>query len=335
MKVNSGADPMGTGSASHRSESRPLEVAIVIVAYNSPSRLARCVASIHRDAYPGIGIFIVDNSTKRFSPSEIPQGAGIRYHRTGSNLGFCTGCNLGIAMARERGAEFILFLNHDTEVEPGAIAALVRRARALPRAGIVGPKIRYLDHPDILWFAGGTITLSMGVGHHYGFNERDEGRHDVGREVGYVTGCCMLIPERVLAAAGPLKDELFMYLDDTEFCLRIRSLGYTLYYEPAAVIYHEAGPGLERHGYPDYYLYFSIRNKPHISRNPAYRGYLHAYTFFLAAAKLAMYGLRPGVPERGAKLRAILYGFLDSFSLSPRYRRRFPRLFTGDGGAQG
>jgi GT2 family glycosyltransferase len=329
MKHEAGTPPAGPVSAT-----TPI-VGIVIVAYNSPDRLARCVESIRKDAYGGTEIFIVDNSTVRIPPSELPGGEDIHYHRTGSNLGFCAGCNLGIAMARARGAEFILLLNHDTVMEPGALAALVGRARVLPRPGIVGPKIRYLDHPEIIWFAGGSLSLAMGVGHHYGFNEKDEGGHDTGREVGYLTGCCMLIPDRILAEAGPLKEELFMYLDDTEFCLRVRGLGYGLYYEPAALIYHEAGPGKDSHGYPDYYLYFSIRNKPHISGNPAYRAYLYAYTFLLAAAKLARYGFAPGIPERGAKVRAILFGFLDSFSLAPRYRRRFPRLFSGAGGAGG
>src|SRR5690606_37384061 len=128
---------------------------------------------------------------------------------------------------------------------------------------------------------------------------------------------------------GGLKEELFMYLDDAEFCLRVRRAGFELYYEPAAVLYHEVGPGMRRSAYPDYYLYFSIRNKPYITGRGFYRAYLRLYTAFLSLSKLAVYGLTPGVQDRPAKVRAILFGYLDSFSLRPQYRNRFARLFRG------
>jgi len=310
-------------------------VGVVIVAYNSPSRLERCLESVAGNGYGEVEIFVIDNSTIYHSPPASPKGVRLTHRRTGDNVGFCAGCNLGIAMALESGVEYVLLLNYDTVLEPGAIAALVARARSLPNPGIIGPKIRYLQHPGILWYGGGRLSLALGVGKHLGFNEKDEGQRDAGGPVSYVTGCCMLVPARVFAEVGPLKAELFMYLDDAELCLQMRARGLALYYEPSAVILHETGPGLRRSGYPDYYLYFSIRNRPHITRNPAYRAYLGGVALALAAAKLAVYGLSPGVAGRAGKVRAILMGWIDSFSLAPRYRRRFPRLFAADRTAAG
>ena len=87
------------------------------------------------------------------------------------------------------------------------------------------------------------------------------------------------------------------------------------------------GPGTDWRKYPDYYLYFSVRNRPLISRRSLYRTYLHGAAWALAAAKFLRYLLWPGVPERGSKLRALAWGAWDSLSAEARERKRLPGLF--------
>jgi GT2 family glycosyltransferase len=118
-----------------------------------------------------------------------------------------------------------------------------------------------------------------------------------------------------------------MYQDDTEFCMRVRAAGYALYYAPAARMAHAVGPGMDWRLYPDYYLYFSVRNRPLISRNPGYRLYLHGVAWALGAVKFLRYALMPGVSRRGGKLRALAWGAWDSMFAAGRERHRFPRLF--------
>jgi GT2 family glycosyltransferase len=120
---------------------------------------------------------------------------------------------------------------------------------------------------------------------------------------------------------------MFMYLDDAEFSMRIRSFGFALRYEPRAILYHEVGPGVGFRNYSDYYLYFSVRNKPLVANEFGYRFYLYGFGFVLGITKLILYGILPGVESRSVKLRAIFWGIFDSFSSKERYRQRFPRLF--------
>lgn len=304
-------------------------VGIVLVAYNDPEHLNRCLKSISESSHRNLHTIVIDNSTIESLPPSDPE---IHYHKTGDNIGFCAASNLGIAESQRVGTDYTLLLNYDTVLAVDTIEKLVSAAQSLQNPGIVGGKIFYAAEPDRIWYAGGCLSLLQGVGKHFGHGDKDRGQYDASRRVTYVTGCCMLVPTAVFTEVGGLKEEMFMYLDDAEFCLRVRGAGLSLYYESSAILYHVVGPGSEKKSYPDYYLYFSIRNKPYITDRFAYRFYLRFYTLFLTLSKLGFYGLSSDVPNRGSKLRAVLLGYLDSFTLKPRYRKRFPALFQGDEG---
>ena len=303
------------------------KVGIVLVAYNSPEHLDRCIESIRSGSHQNFEIIVIDNSTMGDGSSPLSIDPKIHYRKTEDNLGFCTATNLGIATSRRLGTDYTLILNYDTILVTDTLEKLIAAAESLKNPGIVGGKIFYTSEPGRLWYAGGYLSLLQGVGKHFGHGEKDSGQYDVSGNVTYVTGCCMLVPTRVFSEIGGLKDELFMYLDDAEFCLRVQDSGKVLYYESSAHLYHAVGPGSERIAYPDYYLYFSIRNKPYITSKFFYRMYLHVFTFVLTLSKLWVYGVASRVSERGTKLKAIVWGWLDSFSLKPKYRKRFPRLF--------
>ncbi len=310
--------------------SRP-KVGIVLVAYNNPDYINRCLESIQVGTYDNVEIIVVDNSTIAGSQHHQPRSKNIHYHKTDDNVGFCAASNIGIAISLELKTDYTLMLNFDTVLVEDAIEKLVKTASALKNPGIIGGKIFYLSEPDRIWYAGGYLSRLSGVGKHRGFNEKDTGKYDVSGEVTYATGCCMLVPSEVFSKLGGFKEDLFMYLDDAEFSLRILNAKLSIYYEPSAIIYHEVGPGSEKKAYSDYYLYFSIRNKPFITGNPFYRAYLRIFTLALALSKLGFYGLTPGISGRPVKLKSILWGYIDSFSLKPNYRKRFPRLFEKGG----
>lgn len=299
-------------------------VSIVIVAFNDIDVLRKCLASIEAGSYRRFRVVVVDNSLTDAVEKGLAPESGAIYLRAPGNIGFSRGCNLGIADSLAAGADFIWLLNPDTEVDPECLAELVRCARERPDAGIVGGRIRYMADPDRIWYAGGELSRFAAVGRHRKYG----GDPPNGIEtVTYATGCCMLIPEGLLRRLGPLEKRIFMYLDDAEFCMRVLAAGYRIYYVPSASLSHAVGPGMDFRQYPDYYLYFSIRNKPLVARSGAYQTYLHLYALSLGAAKLLVYGLRPGVRDRRNKLRAIFFGTWDSLSSEARERIRFPRLF--------
>jgi GT2 family glycosyltransferase len=308
-------------------EIRPGCIGVVIVAYNDFDLLKRSIDSILACSYRAVEIIVVDNSTRDDVRAGLAGMPGIHYHRTAENLGFCGANNIGIRMSRELGTEYTLLLNHDAVLEPDCLQALMARAPKLPDLGVMTGKIYLMAGQKKLWYAGGYFDRLIGAGKNYGFNETDRGQYDTFREVEYATGCFMLIPNAVLARAGGLEDRFFMYLDDIEFCLRVRKAGFKVYYEPKAVVHHDLGSGSDLPKRPDYYLYFSIRNKPLVVRGEAYTLYLYFAMMVVAGIKFLQFAAHPGIPDRGRKLRAILWGAVDGFSREPRYHRRFPRLF--------
>lgn len=307
---------------------RPGHVGIVVVAYNDFALLDRCLASIRGSSYRKVEIIVVDNSTRDEVRVGLADQPDVRYHKTLENLGFCGANNIGIEKAKALGTEYTLLLNHDAILDRDCLERLVARAVSLPDAGILSGKIYHFAGEKMLWYAGGYFSRVIGAGKNLGFNERDRGQFDVFREVGYATGCLMLIPNRVFALVGALDERFFMYLDDIEFCLRVRKAGLKIYYEPKATVRHDLGSGAVLRQRPDYYLYFSIRNKPLVVRGEAYTAYLYLIMLAVAGVKLMQFLIYPGIPARGSKLKAILWGTLDAFSAVEKYQRRFPRLFS-------
>ena len=300
-------------------------LAIVIVAFEDLENLSKCLDSIRANTYRNRQIIVIDNSLSDLVERHLSGIPDVDYQRTGRNIGFSRGCNLGIERSFGCGADYTFMLNPDTELDSNCLEELIRTAESLPEVGIVGGKIRYAAAPDRLWYAGGRLDYLTGVGKHFQTEATDDGSGV--REVTYATGCCMLIPNSVLKRIGQFKESIFMYLDDAEFCMRIRRYGYRIYYNPKATLSHVVSPGMYARNYSDYYLYFSIRNKPLVADGGIYGLYLHAVAMMLAFGKLGVYALSPGVGSRAAKLRAIMWGAWDSIFKEAREESRFPQLF--------
>ncbi len=302
-------------------------IGIVIVSFENPELLVDCLESIRQNTYKNIEVIIVDNSISGLVEKRISGMADIHYFRSGDNVGFCRASNFGINKAIELKCNYSLLLNYDTVIALDCLRLLVEKAETTERLGILVGKIYYLSRPTKIWYGGGRIDLFMGVGKHFGYNLTDTGQFDSFREVTYATGCCMLVPNAVFQDVGFLKPEIFMYLDDAHFSLKVMSAGYRIFYLPKAVLYHAVGPGSDYKKFPAYYLYFSIRNRPLITEKFFYGIYLHVLAVVLGLVKLFIYCFSPGVPQRRTKLVAILFGIFDSLDATERYRKRFPALF--------
>ena len=101
------------------------DLTIIIVSFNTRAELEACLASIAA-APPSAahGIIVVDNASSDGSPDAVRRNwPGVRLIASGRNLGFAAANNMGI---REAASEFVLLLNSDTLVPPGAIDALLR-----------------------------------------------------------------------------------------------------------------------------------------------------------------------------------------------------------------
>ncbi len=153
-KINSAAHTCGhsmtTISAdllrrqSQRDSSNPgVRFSVVIVNYNGGTMLLECISSAIRETDPASQIIVVDNGSRDDSIASMPQEfSEVVVIRNPCNAGFARAVNQGIKVAS---AEFILLLNNDAQLEPGALCAFAGEFDRLPNLAIAGGQLRYPD----------------------------------------------------------------------------------------------------------------------------------------------------------------------------------------------
>lgn len=235
----------------------PPHTCVILVNWNGRDDTLECLASLERAAMDNATVIVVDNGSEDGSVGEIrSRHPGVRILAMETNLRFAGGNNEGIRAALASGAEQVMLLNNDTTVEPGFLRAMTARLASAPDIGVVAPKIYYYDRPDLLWYAGGEVSMWTGTMRHLGIREKDDGRFDRPRETTYATGCCLLTRREVLERVGLLDESFYMYAEDADWCARVRNDGYRIMVEPGARVWHKvsvsAGGHLSR---------FKLRNK--------------------------------------------------------------------------
>ena len=222
-----------------------LSLSILIVNWNTKDLLKNCLSSIYDDPDSARwDVVVVDNYSDDGSLAmlerEFPQVVAVA---SGENTGFVRGNYL--ALERARGSHLLL-LNTDTEVERGALGLLLEFMSAHPEAGAVGPKL--LNRDGSLQLSCGIapslateITNKMLLHNLLPFFKLGRWDHSEIREVGWVTGACLLMRREVVAELGFLDSELHMFYEDLEWCLRIGRSGWKIYYHPSSRVLHLGG----------------------------------------------------------------------------------------------
>ncbi|ABK99712.1 glycosyltransferase family 2 protein [Pelobacter propionicus] len=232
-------------------------VYIVILNWNGLEDTSECLKSCRELTYSNFRIVVVDNASNGNEADELAaRFSDIELIKLDSNLGYAGGNNAGIRHALNQGADSVWLLNNDTVVESSTLGALVHELYASDNVGCVGSKIYYFDRPDILWFAGGFVDRARGLAGHTGQNERDIGQHDVMKDVGYITGCSLLISREILTTVGMLDEDFFLLFEDTDFCSRVQMAGYFTRYVPESKLWHKVSRSIGNNSLRyEYYIY--------------------------------------------------------------------------------
>lgn len=228
------------------------EVAVLIVSYNTRERTLECVRSVL--AHPPAAateIVVVDNDSADGSADALElEFPAITVLRSGGNLGFARAVNIA---AQTSAADYLLLLNPDTVVRPGALPALLDFARRHPEHGVYGGRTFREDgelDPSSCWgaptlwsltcFALGLSTAFAGSAV---FDPESLGRwqRDTVREVPIVTGCLLLIRRADFFSVGGMDERFFLYGEDAEFSLRAARAGMRPVIVPDAAIVHAVG----------------------------------------------------------------------------------------------
>ena len=236
-------------------------VVIVVLSWNGRDDTLNCLASLRLLTYPAYQVVVVDNGSTDGSVEAIrAEYPDVSLIETGENLGYVGGNNAGLSWALERGGDYVLLLNNDTEVAPEFLSELVRVAESVPSVGIVGPTIYYFDRPQTIWSAGGAIDWARGETRMIGLDEADTGQFGCEpRPVDFVTGCALLVKSRVIQQIGMLDLRFFAYYEDAEWSVRAARAGFAIWHVPSAKIWHKILP--ERRAASPQTHYYMTRNR--------------------------------------------------------------------------
>lgn len=232
-------------------------VGVAIVSYNTVDLLRACLASLAASTV-AVAVVVVDNGSRDGSVAMVQaEFPVVRLIDPGENLGFARGTNRGIQqlLSEAPAIPFVYMLNPDTVVHPGSLEALVAFLQAHPRVGVVSPR---LVNPDgsvqrgVFRFPTPLMTLfdilppgEVTPGRFYDswWHGRypQEAAGAAPFPVDHPLGAAMLTRTAVLATVGLLDEEYFMYVEEVDWCLRVRSAGWAIWQQPAAVVTHVGG----------------------------------------------------------------------------------------------
>ena len=152
----------------------------------------------------------------------------------------------------------MLFLNNDTEICKDCLSKLIADIDIVEGPALVTGKILYFDEKDIIWCAGGEIDLEKMETPLLGNGKKDGPEFSERKRIEFATGCVWLVRSDIFFELGMMPELLFLYYEDTEFCIKLQRAGYFILYEPNAVIYHKESRSTQKGSW--LYQYYNQRN---------------------------------------------------------------------------
>ena len=246
---------------------------IILVNWKRASDTCACIASLEQtvgvewcavvcengspdDSATELQNFLAEKYTKRVRPITVPQVFDyyaeesviprVTLVLSPSNLGFAGGNNLAYHHApADVKAEFVWFLNNDTEVEPETLSRMIDRMRQDTSIGICGSTLVYAhDRKTVQTFGGSAYYPWSGIVREIGNGKTWPCAVDanaVEARMRYVSGASALVTSEFIDRVGLMCEDYFLYYEEIDWAERARKAGFRLGYAPQAVVFHKEG----------------------------------------------------------------------------------------------
>ena len=282
-------------------------VSYCVVNTNGREFLLRCLEAIERTTPPDLEheVLVLDNASDDGSADAVRAlGGDIRLFALDRREGKAANDSRLLEEAR---GEFCLLLNEDSELQPGAVAALLGALQSDRQAAAAGAQLLTSDGREVAcaWRLPSVETALAGAVFLHRRATVESGGSGT-RPVGWVQSSAMMVRRQVAGEIGWLDPQFFVYSDETDFCKRLGDAGWRILYVPSARAVHhnqmaQDAAGAERriveyHRNRDRYL------RKHLGRPQAFLlRPLLAWPYLLRAAAALML---PGHPARRYWLHA-------------------------------
>lgn len=209
-------------------------ISIIIVNYKQVAVTKELLESLKNLCiYPNYEIIIVDNDAAYDNELQFKSVINeIVYKPINWNSGFAYANNIGAKIAK---GDLLFFLNNDTTITPGILISLEKTLNQNEKAGIVCPIIKYFNEPDKIQYAGYTkIDPFTGRNRIIRVPENEKTY-----QTEYAHGAAMLMKKSLYEYVGGLDESYFLYYEELDLSSKVKKLGYCIYVDPNAIIYHK------------------------------------------------------------------------------------------------
>ncbi len=238
-----------------------MDLSVVIVNWNTRDLLIQCLESVFRTAGEvNLEVFVVDNGSVDGSRERVKERfPDVRMIENRGNVGFARANNQALKIS---GGRYLLLLNPDTRVRGKAIAELISFMEGHSEAGISGVQLLNANgskQNSIANFPSlATELLNKRLLRHL-FPKKFPGKersYSAPIEVDSVIGACMMVRRSAADQVGILDEDYFLFLEETDWCYRMKKAGWKVYHVPQVEVDHFQGKSAEGHkkrGKVEYY----------------------------------------------------------------------------------
>lgn len=295
------------------------KVAVIILNYKVADYTVKAVESVLKSSYKNFEIIVVDNNSDDDS-AQAAKNLGAIVIKNDSNLGFASANNQGMKIAK---GKYILFLNSDTEINSTVLSQVVSWMNANPKVGVATCGLK--NKNGSLQATGGFFPNLVSVFswmiiqdlpfvdlvikpfhplHAKSPFVKGDAFYDKARQLDWVTGAFLLTRKQVVEKVK-WDESFFMYVEEVDFCYRVKKLGWEVWYLPQWNIVHLGGAS-------------SKTNE--LSLISEYEGVKKFYVKHYASWQIPLLRL---ILKIGALGRIILFGILEGPDSAKIYAKAF------------
>ena len=248
---------------------------VVIVNWNTGRFLERCLRSITATDHAALtldAVVVVDNASTDDSLAAAEAAPAVTVLRNAHNRGFAAACNQGARVGR---ADWILFLNPDTELGPDTLTRVFDCIgnSAEHRVGVYGAQMvnsagdresSCSRFPTLFLFLAEMTGLSRVAPRVFPRRHLAPAETAAGGIVDQVIGSFFVVSRFLFEHLDGFDERFFVYFEDVDFAYRARAVGKVCYVCADALVYHEGGVSSNR--VPALRLYYSLRSRTQFAR---------------------------------------------------------------------
>jgi len=209
-------------------------ISVLIVLYNRAELTLACLRSLAENQSERLEIIVVDNASSDDTSKLLDRLHGPQIIRNSENVNFLLAVNQAARKAR---GKYLLILNNDAQLMPGALRSALTTIESKPDIGAVGGRLILLDGTlqeagSIIWRDGSCLGYGRG-------DDPFAPTYMFRRDVDYCSGAFLLTPRELWNQMGGF-DERYKpaYYEETDYCMRLSERGLRVVFDPDAVLLH-------------------------------------------------------------------------------------------------